>query len=294
MKLLGILALALFFSSQAQAQENWLAENGLKGPVRTVFETQVMSTSPTNTSQAKPFWYFSFHRNGNLNFQVLFSGRDVRYITTNKYDLADKFTGTINTKEEYAIFTTFFRGFFFSFPYRTKTIVRGSSSVTLDENSRYKEVIHYDAAGKVAIRHVYKYQPTAKTVESFDNEGVLQSVTTTYFDAKGKILEETYSKVDGSYNQRFITDYDEQGHRTSETDFYEPENTKVIWRFNTQGKPSEQLNYGKDNNLIAKTEASYEYDSHGNWRKCQWRTEAMDQGKQIIAYTTYYREITYY
>lgn len=117
----------------------------------------------------------------------------------------------------------------------------------------------------------YKIKSITETVSiTENNKTITYKEYYTLFDKNGKIIEETEFNADGSIKKKETTKYDNNDNKTEETCFHEKEhlknnaplkeseNTKTIYKYNSNNDKTEENEYDVGNGkLIRKQVNSY-------------------------------------
>lgn len=148
---------------------------------------------------------------------------------------------------------------------------------------RYRITYNYDDKNRVIEQETFEYNKPPSLRSSHAPEP--GKIVYTYNDAKRTKQVDTYNE-DGSLKNKMIYLMDERGN-------------EVGWRtFNANGSPKYTALHWYDNARLLRTlsgidSANIEYDSKGNWIK-RTRLIKPPDTSEPEAYSTEYREITYY
>lgn len=167
----------------------------------------------------------------------------------------------------------------------------------------YSEINYYDVSRRLSRRHAIVYREDEPTVcdytYTYNEDGKLMTMSTkcdedpnlvkrTYeYDSEGKLLNESYFRNDDLLTYTII-DYDDEGHKTKETDYMftgeELESSTFTYDIKGQLVSETQIEHVQPPKV---TECFYNYDVLGRLMK---KEEVRDFGPMEIRKTILYYE----
>jgi hypothetical protein len=301
-KLLALFLITLSCVAEALAQRPWKEVWNVHGEVRTLVETHSHIVSQAGRLVEHHPWSaltFDSDKQGRLTRQIvqtMVHQQPFARVTHDfLYDQTDRLEKINTHKEEWKIsFASFGYAIFISSRLVSKTSM-GITAFSYDENSRYKEETRFDQTGAILERNQYSYDASGnKTVTTYNGDGSLRALLTFVYDEAGRALEETSEHADGSYFQRRVRSYDDQGQRIGMVIYDRTGKVTGEWRFSPHGNPVFHIKYDATGQVESRTTADCEYDAQGNWRKCAWVTQKFGKTAPGVHRLVARRTITYY
>ncbi|MBW1297927.1 hypothetical protein [Aquimarina litoralis] len=155
-----------------------------------------------------------------------------------------------------------------------------STSYDKERNLKSYTTTEFDTNGNIVKYNVYNSNNklTATQDNEYDSNGNVLSIsrtnivsnrtfkTTSKYNAKDQLIEETDFKLDGSIKDVRTFKYDDKGNEiTSELTKANGDYTKFISEYDKNNNITSQYWYDKDGNQKHWTSFSYEYDENNNW-----------------------------